>query len=430
MAGATLGSSALVTRLLTPSQAGDYSLAAGIVAFAAIIGQLGLPQVGTRLVAEAIGLSQPRRARNVIERVLVIGSTSAAVMVAVLAFGLPHFARRFFHSPGIAECSGLIALWGATIVGQAVLAQLFRGFHDIRLASILEGGLTNVLTVLGFSAVWVFLSGANFREVTAIRCAAGVICVLVGLIALWPRFSRLQGAGGSVSTREVLGISGSMLVASIGFSGISPALLCILGAFRAQQQVALYAMAARLVLPIGMLLGVVNGVIPPLIAELSAQRKSRQLEHMLQGTAALAGVPAVMLLLTFLVFGRQILGAVYGPFYRQAADVLAILTLGECVNVLAGSCGYALIMTGHHKLMASITIVSGLISIVLSVLLVRGFGAAGVALACTSGIVLSNLIMVAGVKVVLDLWTCANPRLGYEMLRSAFGMSLGRRTRE
>ena len=97
------------------------------------------------------------------------------------------------------------------------------------------------------------------------------------------------------------------------------------------------ASSARLVVFVATPFVVFSGVIPPLIAELHAQRKMRQLERALRAGATLAGLPAFGVLLIFLLFGPWVLGVSNNPSrYAAGAPILAILSVGRLVADLVG----------------------------------------------------------------------------------------------
>jgi O-antigen/teichoic acid export membrane protein len=146
-------------------------------------------------------------------------------------------------------------------------------------------------------------------------------------------------------------------------------------------------------------------VIPPIVAELHAQGRTTQLERALRAGATLAGLPALGILAVFLLFGPFVLGTVYGPEYRDAATILAILSSGRLLAVWAGSCGVVLMMTGHQRAMMAITLVSGSISIAGGLLAAPRFGAIGVAVTTSTAQVLQNLLQLILVRRRLGIWT-------------------------
>src|SRR5918998_461263 len=130
-------SSALLARLLTPQALGTYFLAYSILNVGTTLGALGLTRTVVRLVAEGMGLNLFGRVRRVISVVLGVGTLSAlGVGLAYLLLG-DDLAKAVFNAPALAAITGLVAGWLIVSTLQGLLSETFRGFHDIRLASIL-----------------------------------------------------------------------------------------------------------------------------------------------------------------------------------------------------------------------------------------------------------------------------------------------------
>lgn len=53
--------------------------------------------------------------------------------------------------------------------------------------------------------------------------------------------------------------------------------------------------------------------------------------------------------LAFMVFFPEFLMGLFGEEYKVAAPLLQILAIGQFINVITGSVGYLLNMTGHEK---------------------------------------------------------------------------------
>jgi O-antigen/teichoic acid export membrane protein len=156
-------------------------------------------------------------------------------------------------------------------------------------------------------------------------------------------------------------------------------------------------------------------VVPPITVQLHTQGRYRELEHVLRSIATLATLPAALVLVIFTAAGGLVMSAVYGPFYRQGASVLAILCLARLLAVAAGPCGSTLMMTGHHRAMMFITIVCGAFSVLAGIGMVFTFGMVGVAVSTCLGQILQNALMLTFVKRRLGIWTHA--RLSLEPLR-------------
>ena len=149
----------------------------------------------------------------------------------------------------------------------------------------------------------------------------------------------------------------------------------------------------------------INLLVPPYIAELYAKGETRRLERILRQTAALAGIPAILVLIAFIFFGGSILGTFYPDAYSAGATILAILSISKVVNVLTGSSGITMAMTGHqHILMRIAVVVSGL-SILVSYLVVERWGSLGVAIVVSGGSSMVFLLQWLATKKYTGMWT-------------------------
>jgi O-antigen/teichoic acid export membrane protein len=150
---------------------------------------------------------------------------------------------------------------------------------------------------------------------------------------------------------------------------------------------------------------ILQGVAPPIVAELHAQGRKRDLERSMRAVATLAGVPTFLLLTVFLLFGHEVMGLLYGAYFRQGASILAILSVARLVAVWTGSCGVALMMTGHQRAMMYLTIATGICSVTGGVLLAPHFGAIGVAVATSASQIIQNLVQLFLAKRLVGVWT-------------------------
>ncbi len=155
---AGLGINALLTRLLTPEEMGVYFLTFSLISIAAIVAQLGMTQTIIRLVAESMGTGRPERARQSVILVLRIVAFSGLLVACLMAFGAGQWvAERVFNSEIMSQVMGLAAVWAVIITFQQLMAEIYRGFHDIRLATIFGGLATSIFSMGIFLALWLML---------------------------------------------------------------------------------------------------------------------------------------------------------------------------------------------------------------------------------------------------------------------------------
>lgn len=407
-----LGVNALLVRLLTPKEVGAYFLTFTLVSVAAVLAQLGLNQTVTRLVAESLSTGKPGRARAAILIVFRFGALGALFTAGILIIIVGHWlALHVFDSELIGGVIGLAAAWVVIITFQNLLAETFRGFHDIRLATIFGGqhlgGLAaGMIAAALFTLLWMLRGYSNLSQVIFIVIIAGSSSVLFGGLLLCRKVRGLKG-NEQLKGREVIAIAWPLLITNFTVFALIQADIWILGTFRSQEDVAIYGAVVRMVALVTLPLIVVNAVVPPLITEMYTQGRIKELGQVLRKTTTIATIPALIVLICFITFGELILNIVYGNYYREGAIVLAILSLGQLVNVWAGPCGITLVMTGHQARLMSITVFCGLLIVTGAMLMVSIYGAIGIASVVTAGMILQNILMLLAVRQKIGVWTHA-----------------------
>jgi len=375
-----------------------------------------------RLVAEGMGLNLFGRVRRVIGVVLGVGTLGAlGVGLAYLLFG-DNLAQIVFKAPALAAITGLVAGWIMVGSLQGVLGEIFRGFHDVRLATILggqttggaaAGGATVALLTASLFLLWLVNGQATLATVVLLAICSGAASTLVAgwLLHRTVRALPPQTLDDDPKTnpkkvlREVLSISLPLLIVTLVMMVRTNGDIWTLGAFLPQREVALYGAANRLVNMVTMPMVIVTAVAPPLIAEMYSQGRREDLEHALRSMATLSGIPAWLASMACIFFPSAILGLVYGNYYREGAAVLALLSIGLFASVCAGSCGIVLAYTGHQKTLMVITIVSSTATLIAMLAVVEPYGIVGVAMARMAGQVLQNGIVLLVVKQKTGMWT-------------------------
>jgi O-antigen/teichoic acid export membrane protein len=405
--------SAFLARLLTPSEVGAYFATFTLVSVGSIVAELGLDRAAVRFVATALSVGDYGRARSVIRIVFVAGSIAALVTGLVVVLGLGGWlATSVFHSPIMKAAIPVAAGWLVVTALQELIVETFRGFQLFGLATAFDSLAANVFTAAAFGVLLAMRMRPSLTTVVALSLAFAAVAAAISGALLVRRVRTLRGDGHQ-SVREVFSMAWPVLITDFSIYLLGTGIdILVLGAFRPLSEVALYGAASRLMMLVVTPYRVLQGVVPPIIAELYAKGRKKELERALRTSAALAGIPAFIALIAFLLFGGYIMGTLYSPFYRDGATVLAILSAGRLVAVWTGSCGLTLMMTGHQKAMMYITILWGVTSITAEILVAPHFGGVGVATttACTAAA--QNLAQLVLARRLVGVSTQAelNPR--------------------
>jgi O-antigen/teichoic acid export membrane protein len=425
---ATIGivTTGVLTRLLTKQEVAVYLLAFSIISLGAVIGSLGLPKTVLRFVAESITLGQPGRARRAIYTALGLGVLGALCISLAYFFIVGDLVSRYlFHSSALVAVIGLTAGWMAISTMQEIMAETFRGFHDIRMATLFGGLATGgksaglIMRVMLLACLVLLLATVGHTDLRTVMLAsvgAGAASSLLAALFLHNKISSLgtQGMENRISVGDELRDAFPILIISLtSFILLSAADLWILNYFGSKDEVAVYGVAARLVTFIAMPLLLTNLVLPPIIAEMYAQDRTVELEGTLRSFSTLSGVPSLLVLILFMLLGGPILGLVYGAklfppgslAIHQGAIVLVLLSAGKLAAVWAGSCGAVLQFTGHQRSMLRVNLLTSPLFIIGALLVVRDYGPIGIASMTAAVTVLQNAALVLVAKRKTGMWT-------------------------
>jgi O-antigen/teichoic acid export membrane protein len=399
---------ASLARLLSPADLGAFFSVFTLVIIGSTVAQLGLDRVVVRLVSASLAVGRPGDARHVIRTVFVIGGVAAVVLGAALALGLGSLlATHLYHSSVMAGVMPIAAGWLVATALQSLLYETFRGMQRFGLAAVFDALFIDIIVATTVTTLWFVHARLSLNQVAALFGSATAATVLVAGFILWGRTRRMRGEG-HADSREIVSIAWPLLITNVATYLLGTGVdLWVVGAFRPQEVVAVYGAASRLMFLVVTPFLVLQGVVAPLVGEMAAQGRNRDLEKTLRAIATLAEIPAVVALIVFIAFGSSVMGFFYGPFYRQGAIILFILSVGRLAVVWTGSCAIVLMMTGHQRVLMNVTVAFGTMSVLAGVALAWQFGAVGVAFATATAAVLQNVFTMITVKRRVGVWTNA-----------------------
>jgi len=396
----------VLARLVTPSEMGLYFLILSLILFFSQLAQLGMMRTVVRLVSESIATERSLRARSAILKIFMFVLPASLFLALLLVYEPGQIiAKSLFNSDLMSMYMFLVAIWLLFFSLQSLLAETFRGFGDIRSATIFDRLLTNIILVFLFVYLWFSNGKSDIEQVLNLTIIACGISVLSGVFLLAKKMLKLDKLGEDIKSSDILAISLPLLAASLVPFLISNGGLWVLGAYHPHEEVAIFAAVTRLVALLGMPLLVVNSVVAPIIAELYSQGNKNDLEFYLRKTASLAGYAGIVMLLFLIVFGEYVLGLIYGEFYKEGYTILLILCFGMFVNVWSGSCGQVLMMTGGQKAMMYISAFCGVLMVISTLLVVKPYGAIGVALVTSLITMVQFVLFVWYARAHTGMWT-------------------------
>jgi O-antigen/teichoic acid export membrane protein len=161
----------------------------------------------------------------------------------------------------------------------------------------------------------------------------------------------------------------------------------VIGLYFSTAAVTTYFIANRLITYLRELVMEMIGVLMPSVTNLHAtQDKARLTElHVLSTKYTL--LIALPIAGVFLILGDVFITLWVGPGYSQSVLLLRILTIAIVASLAISPTERVLMGSGKHEVVARFTILQAVINLLLSLLLVKPLGLAGVALATTTSLV-------------------------------------------
>jgi len=407
----TLGTMVLLARIMGASEFGTYSFVVATATLLGIPSILGVDRLLTRDIAVHTSRAAFGLARGLFRR------AQQLVLAISLAIGLTAAAAAWIAAGGEVSAS-LVAFWLAAAalpflaVGRIVQGGLM-GLHHILLGQSAEYVLRP--TVLLALTVGYAIAGATLAAPTAVLFQGLSLGVACAVSVAWLRARTpkdVRDAAPVYETRRwvLTAVSlGLLSGAAVLNSQIGVALL---GAISGAESAGLYAVAQRGALLIAFPLSAVTTAIGPTAARLWASGERDRLQRLVTLSARAVLLTAMPLVVGYVVLGRALLTALFGPDFADADVALAILALGQLVNVATGTVATLLIMTGYQRKAALGISVGALVNVAGAVTLIPALGTAGAALAAAGGIALSNIMLVIAAHRHLGIHSTALGRIG------------------
>lgn len=171
----------------------------------------------------------------------------------------------------------------------------------------------------------------------------------------------------------------------------------ILGMLVGTDVVGVYGIAARTASLVAFPLTIANTAFVPMIAEMLASGRERELEKLLRQGMRLVGVASATIVVGFAFWGDRIL-ALFGSGFEEGVLYLWVLAIGQLINAFCGPVAYVVAYSGREATVAKVLVGAAALNVALNLLLVSRWEATGAAIATT--------LCLAGWNLVLYVMAC------------------------
>ena len=412
-----LVTSMLLTRILDIKSVGVYFLAFSCTMVLSRLAQYGLNVSVVKYIGGAQKDDEHKSLRNLILKMLSIVILGASIFALLFVSGITKSAfDNLVKEKLFTEYLTLIGFWIFFIAIRSFLAEVFRGFHDIKHAALFQRILPNILLVMILLSIYYLKLSVDLYSIILIPI---FIDVLIILLIVPPFLSRIKSLNGKQHTpiRSVLQSSTPLAIGQLLQFVISQTPLWVLGTVSAADSIANYGVAYRFAAIVSLPLLVANNVIMPLVAKYHSTNNRSELDNMIHVAVTLTSASSILLLMIYVFFGEWLLKVFFGVEYSDAYSLLVIIGCGYAVNVLSGSPSIILAMSSKEKYIFFSSLSAALMTLAFSYISIPVYGVHGAALSTAFGVITLNMMLLYYCRKVLGY----KPNLSFVSIKTTMG---------
>ena len=394
--GATAGflMSLVVANTTDVSSAGVFFYALALTQLGGGLLTLGSPNILLKVIGADFGVSWERinQTVSVLFRTVLI----LALLLLVVCFIVPNHIANLLGMVKITGLLPLIAVGMFCFAMQQMFSAMLQGKQQVIWASTVQ----NVFAQLSFIIVLGLMVLVGFDQTGNSLYCIYFACVSSAMLCGGILWFRTKGASflinASFYSELKVSLSSLFVILLMDQCAIWAGQFAVVK-YLSSSDVAFFASAQRTATLASFVLIAVNVVVAPKFAQAFAKGNSGEVNQLSLLSSRLMVALAVPVL-AFMIFFPEFLMGLFGGEYKVAAPLLQILAVGQFVNVITGSVGYLLNMTGHEKDMRNVVLFSGPLAIALAFGLTSQFGLMGAAYATAISVATQNLLAVWIVK--------------------------------
>ncbi len=390
-----------LARSLGVKDFGLFSLAFTVISILAVFSRFGLDTVALRDISRDKNAAMNGCARAILKSAIQLVLPIALGLMGVITIISPWVAASVFSKPHLSPIlTAMLPLLLFLSIGY-ILGEGLKAIHHPVVGILVQ---TSILPV-GFLLA-LFCSSRFYPITLEAASLTYSIVALLGLVLstfFWHARTLEKKDAESIGVKQLFQKGFTLLLMSSGGLLLVWSDVIVLGIFENEGAIGAYSAASKLALATSIILVSVNAIVAPKFSQLYASGNSFGLKKLAKQATRIMVLLVLFPTMLFLLSPDFVLG-IFGDGFESAVPVLMILTIGQFVNVVCGSVGYMLIMTGNETIMRNIMLFTAITNILLSVMLVSFLGMVGVAIATAFSVGLWNMSALVAVRRQLGFW--------------------------
>ncbi|WP_281545421.1 flippase [Grimontia sp. SpTr1] len=394
--------SVVAARVLGAQQSGLFFLGMSLATLLGTLSMLGMENALLRFIGHAGEQDNTHLTNQVFTNALLAVLPTSAIVAGITYLVAPFLALNVFSKPEATDSLRYFAL------AIPFISLFFLNGYALQATRRVIASVCSMQLGVTMVALPAFLLLNHYEPNPMAESASVLYVVASGLVVfsgLWLWFRepdhRIDTSDRKMPT--LWSAAPNLWLISATSQAIPWASVVIVGLFVTSEEVAYFSAAQRTSLLISFMLMVINFVAAPRFSALFKAGKLDELKRLAQFSTRLMIVFSIPVLAAVLIWPDTIM-TLFGREFSESGQLLVILAVGQTINVMTGSVGFLLTMCGYERDLRNITLLAGILTVTLILILTSIWGTVGAALAVSIGMSTQNILAVRKVEKRLGFW--------------------------
>lgn len=399
--GLILVTQAILARIMGPDEFGNYTYVMAWVLVLALIARLGLDNTLLRFVAAYYAEHDYASLKG------IIGWSTRIILASGIIIGITFALVSALATISLSEDQSTLYLLAIPLIPLVALAQLrlfsLRALHHVFIGQAPELILNPMVVATGAYIIFYSTSQITSAHVMMLTLVATLLSVWLGSRLLSIHLpAAVKQALPETHKGKWMKVAFPLLLVSGTNIIIMQSDVLMLGALTNTTNAGIYSVASRIAMLVSFGLIAVNALAAPLISKYHTLNNKIMLARIARHSAITGFFTVLPAMIIVIVFGENILN-IFGLAFSNGYTALVILSLGQLVNVLCGSVGILLTMTGNELIAARYLSICAVVNLSLNAALIPHYGLHGAAIATAVATALWNILLLAQVVRLLGI---------------------------
>jgi O-antigen/teichoic acid export membrane protein len=395
--------SIIAARVLGPAVYGLYAVGWTIVRFFSQIITLGMDRAFLRFAPKYWGKDN-QRVKGLLYQVLFVSLLTGLAFGLIFFFVAPILSNTVYKKPELELVFRINAFIFPALSLLTVIAAATKITKSVKYSVILQDLGQPLLDLI--LMVFLFLIGLRLKAAIYSDIFSFILLSLLGISVLLKLIPDLISPGAiyDYSLKELFNYS---LPAAFG-GAFSVYIFWVdrilVGFFRSSIENGIYLAASQISTIFLVIMAGIYNIVIPLFSESFTKNDFRELNETYRISTKWGFYIGCPFLILLLISPSQVISGFYGNQFSDGVSIIIILTLGQLVNLITGSVGPLIIMTGNQKFLFRLSTIILASDIILNIILIPKIGIAGAAISTSISLSIQYFIEVLWVKKNLNLW--------------------------